>query len=375
MHVLLIHRHPGEVAGAERLLGYFLRSAVAEPVQFTLALATAKPWHSELPNRFSRIFTAKSDRFSVLGLLGQCVALLRQHRRHPVDLVHAWAARDWELGAMVGRLMHRPVVATLHDHPLARFISPKRRRLMRWTATFGSGPIVCVSEAVRQACVDAGYPMRRLIVIRNGIPKATAPGQATASSTLRMGYLGVFSERKGLRDLFALLARLAETMSKGWTLALAGEAQNEEGQNLVRSLHQQYGTAPWWSQVVWRGWVDKPVVFAAECDLLICPSSEFEPFGLVLCEAAMAGVPALAARIGGIIEIVQHEITGWLYEPGDIETATQLILQLARDPTRVRRAGEAARHRVCDLFSAERMTQDYLRLYDQLAHRRNRSGQ
>ena len=367
MHVLLIHPHADGMAGAEKLLGYYLHAAVGGPVQFTLALAEGTPWQAHLPSECSQLLIANNHHFSIAGMIGQCQVLRRRHRERPFDLVHAWAARDWELGALVGRLLRRPVIGTLHDHPTARFISRKRRVLMRWAARIGLDRVVCISQAVREACVAARFPPSRLVVIRNGIPIVDPPVRPPAPPTFRMGYLGVFAERKGLRDLFAMIAKLADELPVGWTLSLAGEAQNQEGRDLCQSLHAQYGTAEWWPRVAWRGWVEDPVAFVADCDLLVCPSSEFEPFGLVLCEAALAGLPALAARNGGIAEIVQDGVTGWLYEPGQVVPAAQILARLARSPELIRKAGEAARQRVRAEFNASRMAREYAELYGQLS--------
>src|SRR5204863_2747971 len=88
----------------------------------------------------------------------------------PFDLVHGWAARDWELTSLVAGIWRKPAIGTLHDHPAAGYIRRKRRLLMRLAAAWGLRRIVCVSDAVRRACEAMGYRRERLLTIRNGLP-------------------------------------------------------------------------------------------------------------------------------------------------------------------------------------------------------------
>src|SRR5213079_1268539 len=96
----------------------------------------------------------------------------------------------------------------LHDHPQARFISKPRQSLMRWSARYGLKKIVCVSHAVREACLAAGYPAAQIDVVHNGLPPLLSQVPTAAEQTFRLGFLGVFSERKGLPLLFEIIDQL-----------------------------------------------------------------------------------------------------------------------------------------------------------------------
>src|SRR5262249_60477007 len=98
----------------------------------------------------------------------------------------------------------------LPDHPHAPALSPRRRRLMRAAARWGLDRIVCVSSAVRRECIAVGYPAARLAVVRNGLPDTPAPpGPRGEPSPPRLGFLGTFSERKGMRGLIEMASRPA----------------------------------------------------------------------------------------------------------------------------------------------------------------------
>jgi glycosyltransferase involved in cell wall biosynthesis len=365
MRLLIIHHESVFWGGAEKLLGYFLQELAQTDVDVTVALVAESQVPNLVPAGMKRLAIPAHPGFSLLAFSQQVWRLMRAHLSQPFDVIHGWAARDWELAAFMRCWSRRPALGTLHDHPQARFISLKRQHLMRWAARWLK-TVVCVSDAVRQACASAGYAPERLRVIHNGLPFWEMAARRQPSAPFCLGFLGVFSERKGLADLFATLDELSRLTSIPWELKLAGQAQDESGQRLVRDIQDQYRPKAWWPRVQWLGWAENPMRFLEAQDLLICPSCEFEPFGLVICEAALTGAPTLAARQGGIAEIIQDGQTGWLFEPGDHRSAARLLVDLLEHPTRIRAAGELAHRRVQREFDITKMVAAYQKLYSTL---------
>ncbi|MBI3415079.1 MAG: glycosyltransferase family 4 protein [Verrucomicrobia bacterium] len=368
MRLLLIHPEARCFAGAEKLLVDFLAAWPRGEDSITLAVVRGSELDSRAPVDISRLFLPDNHRFSVAALAGQLRAVVREQRHARFDLIHGWSARDWELTALARTCLRVPAVGALHDHPQASFITPKRRRLMRWCVRWGLDRLICVSQAVQSACVEAGYPAAKLAPVLNGIPCPETPLRPMQMGAMRLGFLGAFGERKGLRGLFEMISELARLTMAPWKLVLAGAAQDDEGRRMMEEIRRQYEPSDWWPHVEWRGWVAAPMEFLKEIDLLICPSSQFEPFGLVLCEAGLARIPVLATRVGGIPEIVRHAGTGWLIEPGDWSGGARILAEALRQPERCRDFGEAGNARVRQLFTIEKMVVQYRELYSKVCH-------
>ncbi len=92
-----------------------------------------------------------------------------------------------------------------------------------------------------------------------------------------------------------------------------------------------------------------------------------EVFGLTVAEAQACGVPVVATSIGGISEIVENEVTGFLVPPKDPEAMAMRIVELARDRHKKVQMGCNAAKRVRKHFSLERQADAYHGLYQELA--------
>ena len=366
MRVLIIHPESQYFAGAETMLGYFLTELVRADCKVAVAAVHGSRVAGLLPGETVPVWLKPCPAFSPATIWRQARKLKEFHAEFPFDLVHGWAARDWELAALAGWRCQRPAIGTLHDHPEASFISGKRRRLMRWCAKYGLKRIICVSEAVRTACVDSGYPRSKLVVVRNGLPPGNALAPARARGPFRMGFLGTFSERKGLRTLFQITDALSAGCGTSWELHLAGGAADKAGERLLEDLRSAYATRPWWPSVQWLGWVKSPQDFLHTLDLLVVPSNEFDPFPTVLLEAGLSGLPVLASRVGGVPEIVADGQTGWLFEADKVEPAVQFLSRLIGAPEILKPVGQVARERVLREFSASKMVAEYRLLYSNL---------
>lgn len=359
MPVLLLHTESHYYGGTEVQLNRLVAGMAGSSIHVTVACVAGSPLARALPPGTATLELPANQPFSFGGLRQQ----LRTVSSAEFDVLHGWGARSWELTSLAGCWLRRPTVGTLHDHPQAGYMTPRRQQLLRWCARLGLDQVTVVSQALRDACVAAGWPARKLAVIHNGLPiPAETPATRGPAHRLRLGFLGSLSECKGLRDLLAAVAELERRAAGRWELHLAGAAQDAASEALVQELKRAYSSCPWWSRVHWRGWV-RAEEFLGEIDVLVFPSRTFETFGLAPAEAALAGVPVVAARVGAVPEVVADGRTGWLFAPGDWAGCAAVLHRLVDLPAELASAGQAARDHVRESFPVAKMVAGYAAIY------------
>jgi glycosyltransferase involved in cell wall biosynthesis len=123
--------------------------------------------------------------------------------------------------------------------------------------------------------------------------------------------------------------------------------------------------------VEFRGFREDVAGELARLDILVHASLIPEPFGQVVVEGMAAGLPVVAPRAGGPSEVIEHDVTGLLYEPGDARALASCIGDLADDPGRRDRLGRAATAKARD-FAPEIIAAQLSEMYRALLRNRSR---
>jgi glycosyltransferase involved in cell wall biosynthesis len=162
------------------------------------------------------------------------------------------------------------------------------------------------------------------------IPGAIAPLDATPprdgslrGRPLRLGFIGVHAAIKGLDTLAAAAHRL-----KGQPVEflIAGTGQGDYAASLPERFPKD--------NTRFLGWV-QPDVFFPQIDVLVVPSLFREPFGRVVIEAFVHGVPVIGARSGGIPETIEPGVNGALFAPGDDAELAERIAEFVENPQQI----------------------------------------
>jgi glycosyltransferase involved in cell wall biosynthesis len=117
--------------------------------------------------------------------------------------------------------------------------------------------------------------------------------------------------------------------------------------------------------VSYYGWLPRARVFdlIAGADAVVVPS-RWEGFGLIAIEAMRMGKPVIASDRGALPEIVANGVTGHVVRIDDTAHIVETLRSLTRP--QLDRMGRAARTRFLDHFTAARMNQELVALYDEL---------
>jgi glycosyltransferase involved in cell wall biosynthesis len=242
------------------------------------------------------------------------------------------------LAGVFGRV---PVV--YHTHEL---LSPT------WTARVArrAGRFVAVSAFVRDRLVADGVAADRVDVVHNGVDHAGPRADPRRDGPPVVGICGQVGAWKGHDDLVDALALLS---ARGLPFRLRIYGSGDAA--YVAELHDRIDRHGLTGHVEWMGFERDPDRMYAGLDVLAVPSRVEETFGMTLAEAGARGLPAVAARVGGIPEVVVDGVTGLLVPPEAPGALADALEGLLADPARRDEMGGAARERVEAYFLTEHM--------------------
>ena len=322
---------------------------------------------------------------------GAVAALLG--RAEPFDVLVVRGTRVLGVpGLVAGRLAGKAVVlqpevngemsgeaywwGTSLDRPLPRAVlAPAvglRNRLLADADAF-----VAMSRRIRDELVAAGLPAAKIAWIPHGVDtsrfRPPAPGEAErlrASLGLPPGgtiltYTGRLLRGKGLETALEAFAKLAPGRPQLHLLLVgSGAGQSLSVEEGLRRAVAESGLE---RRVTFAGRVENVDDFLRASDVFVFPSV-FEALGLSLIEAAATGLPAVGARTGGIVDVIEDGASGFLFEPGDVGDLAASLLALVDDPVLRRRLGERARQVALERFDERASVERYRTLFLEIAN-------
>jgi glycosyltransferase involved in cell wall biosynthesis len=229
---------------------------------------------------------------------------------------------------------------------------------------------ICASEAIRRILIGDGIPEARAVTVHEGIDL----GHVDAAPRARLheefwlpheapivGNVAALVPHKGQRHLIEAAALVVRQVPDA-RFVIAGEGE------LRPALERQIKEHRLEKHVLLTGFRPDVLSLHKSFDIFVL-SSTTEGLGTSLLDAMACGKPVVATTAGGIPEVVLDGVTGRLVPPKDHEALADAIVTLLKDGALRKEFGEAGLARVRERYSAERMVQDTLRVYQRVALR------
>lgn len=296
-------------------------------------------------------------------------------------LVHA----HFGPGAVYARpfaVRHRlPLVVTFHGYDVPILSSPRRwlPEHLRY-ALLGPGVLrqmtlgLCASTELMQLLIARGVPADRLRVHRLGIDVELFQPGARAAEPADVLMIGRFIEKKGFEYGVRAFARAAREVPR-LRLALVGEGEREPA---LRAMVRKEGLE---SRVTFTGPLppERVAAILGTTHVLLAPSVVEAATGnresglIVVKEASAAGAVPIGTLHGGIPEIIDDGVTGYLVPEHDVDALSDRLLRVVRDPSHCRMLGQAAREKMLREYDNRVRVRSLETLYDE-ARARHEAG-
>jgi N-acetyl-alpha-D-glucosaminyl L-malate synthase BshA len=301
----------------------------------------------------------------VIGLANTVVQVAREQG---LDIVHAHYAVPHATAAVLARQVlaashggRAPrVVTTLHGTDITVVgADPSYSEIVRFSIDQSDG-VTAVSESLRGATCRELAVQRPIDVIPNfldcrtwrraAVPELRERYAGADGSTRIVMHLSNFRPVKRIDSVVEVFARIAARVPS--VLLLAGDGPEIA---TARRVARQLGV---FDRVQLLGAQENVVPLLSIADLFLLPSEQ-ESFGLAALEAMACGVPVVASNAGGLPEVIEPGVTGFLHPVGDVEAMAASGVRLLTDAALHQRIADAAVRLVRERFCEERIVPMY----------------
>lgn len=359
-----------QIGGTQQELLKFLRYASHEKYQFSVCILLG---HDRL-----------NDEISALGIeninlemrhyydFGAWWRLYRFAKEKRVDLVHTYGLKAHIIGRIVGKCLRVPVnISSVHStDPWRKWYHVLLERLTsRLTDLYISN-----SQAGRLATHQRErIPLRKIITIPNGIDVTEYESYHTltfeeinalkqrfgiASTAPVIGIVANFRQMKGHKTIVDALPRVLKSFPELKCLFVGSDLWHGTVQEYIREKQLE-------RTVICIGFQQNIPEILAILDIFLLPSL-WEGLPTSVMEAMAMKKPVIASTVGGIPELVEHEVTGLLIPPNDPVRLADEVIRLLNNPAWAAQLGQAGYKKIQQDFALTSSVAKIEEVYDQL---------
>jgi len=282
------------------------------------------------------------------------------------DIVHCHTPRPWRYGLPSGWLAFVPVrIAHLHNtnlwgHQISRLFDS-------FIFQFAHAILGC-SKAVLCYCKEnIRCSEQKLFLVYNGVDinsfykfhitkEEAKKSLGFSQDEIIITTVASLVPQKGHEYLIRAIPKVTASYSKVHFLFVGSGVLRGFLESLANRLRVN-------ERVIFLGErLDVPIILAAS-DIFVLPSL-WEGFGIALVEAGLMGLPVVASRVDGIVEVVEDGRSGFLVPPKDPEALAEAIITLIRDPALREQMGKIGRQICLERFDISKTAHKIMKLYE-----------
>jgi glycosyltransferase involved in cell wall biosynthesis len=381
-----------EAGGTERQAVELLKRLDREQYEVRLAaIRNEGPFYKEIASIFPNVPEFRLTSFYNSNAVKQLARLRRLIVSERIDIIHAHGFYDSLFAAMAGRLVGIHVIASQRHLKL----SDRRAHALGTRAIHRlAHRIVVNSEAIRRTIIESGSaPAEKIVVIRNGLrpisddPAAASiglsslPEDSAAASVIKRKMHDSLCRELGLDPqvkLVGMVARLAQVKGHHFFIQAAARIAREEAgvhfvlvgdgpmRGEIESESLQCGIA---QKVHILGDRSDARLLALAFDVAVLTSLN-EGLPNTVMEAMSAGVPTVATAVGGTVELIADNETGFLVPPADAEALANRISFALKNEAVSAAVAQRGREFITSRFSMQQMVKSVEKLYDEVMRER-----
>ena len=297
----------------------------------------------------------KKSLFSMSKCVFELIKIIRQE---DIQIVHARSRVPAWIAYFACRLTNTPFITTCHGYYSKHF----------FTQVMGWGKFVIAPSQViaRHMLDDFGVPFERIKLIPRSVDLERftfiAP-EARSCTEFVLVIIGRLTPLKGHVHFIKAIQKVSRSIPniKVWIVGSAPKSK----------LHYQEALEIMVKRLGLSGVIeflgkrrDIPQILS-RANLLVLATTVHEAFGRVVIEAQASGVPVVATKVGGVVDIIDDGIDGLLVPPGDAESMAEGIIRVLRDQELSSALAKNAYLKVLSKFTLEKMAEKTIAIYQE----------
>ena len=359
--IRVCHLVSGDLWAGAEVMGFQLLKSLKDfnDLDLSVIVLNRGRFAAEIENIGIPVDVVDEKQFGFTQLLERVKALIKKKRP---DVIHCHLYKLNILAFLAARGKNAAsLVSTQHGMP--EFIGRKwnlkyfaLNRINFFLLSRWFHATVAVSNNVRKALVEQyGFNEKRTFLIYNGAQESDAQSKERTGKNFTIGAAGRYFPVKDF-PFMVEIARNALEMESAIRFEIAGDGPEK---NRVAEMIRRYGIE---ESFLLRGFLDDVVPFYTGIDVFM-NTSVHEGLPMSILEAMAHGLPIIAPEVGGLGEIIEDGVQGFLIKGRDPKVFANRCVQLYKDKQLRRQMGLAARKRMETVFSNRRMANDYFELY------------
>ncbi len=290
---------------------------------------------------------------------------LWKHRRE-YDLIHIHKLSYPAFpGVIAGRMLGKKIIIKIANsgqysdiqRMKENYLLPFQRQML--PVTLKGDKYVATNSKIIDELLDAKVPLERIVIIPNGVEINGLHCKVDygIDETATVAFVGRLHPQKGLDVLLrAFRIIIDKRQDIDWRLHILGDGPIR---SKLQKLTEQFGMS---HQVRFVGNIDNVSIQLIQADIFVLPSWA-EGMSNALLEAMAHGLPCVASRIPGNIDLIHHGENGLLVTPGKETAFAEAIICLADDEMLRQKIGTSARYLVETVYSIDNVAKKYKDIY------------
>jgi glycosyltransferase involved in cell wall biosynthesis len=357
MNILFITPHGNLIYGGEKSLLILLRELRSRGVKVSVVCREDGIFIDALKAEGVETILCQlqnMSRWTVFPYIASVFRLWNIVRKVQPDIIHCNSSTGAQLAVPVAKLLGISTVAHIRNELTCQ--SVKRYMVNKACAVIANS--IFTARAFEQCKGSANCH-----IIYNPIelhPHELVNGPADNKVVL---FVGMICPIKGIEMLINIAEQLNKKGCEVKFIAAGDEPYHAKGfMREMKDLAKDKGVA---SVIEFAGRVENIDKYYTKATMVVVPSKK-ETFGRVAAEAMMYGLPVVASRVGGLPEVVEDNVTGFLVDPEDIAGFTQKVEYFLNNPEKANTMGRAGRERAIKLFSPQRHADQVMEVYKEV---------